>query len=101
LRTSYELLRNIVARLRRDMRPYDLLMRLGGDEFLCVLLGVDADEARRRFERLGAELRVGPTVRSVSIGLGELRDGEGPQELVNRADSDLLAGRARSRRDAR
>jgi len=93
-----ELLRNIVARLRRDMRPYDLLMRLGGDEFLCVLSGVDAAEARRRFERLGTELRAGPTVRSVSFGLGELRDGEGPQELINRADQDLLAGRTRSRR---
>jgi diguanylate cyclase (GGDEF)-like protein len=95
------LLRDVVSRLRRDMRPYDLLMRLGGDEFLCVLSGVDENEARRRFERLGTELRAGPTVRSVSIGLGELRDGEGPQELVDRADQDLLAGRARTRREAR
>jgi diguanylate cyclase (GGDEF)-like protein len=100
-RAGDELLRDVVTRLRRDMRPYDLLMRLGGDEFLCVLSGVDEDEARRRFERLGTELRAGPTVRSVSIGLGELRDGEGPQELVDRADQDLLAGRARTRRDAR
>jgi diguanylate cyclase (GGDEF)-like protein len=94
-------LRDVVARLRRDMRPYDLLVRLGGDEFLCVLSGVDANEARRRFERLGADLRAGPCVRSVSVGLGELRDGEGPQELVDRADQDLLAGRAQSRREAR
>jgi diguanylate cyclase (GGDEF)-like protein len=100
-RAGDELLRDVVTRLRRDMRPYDLLMRLGGDEFLCVLSGVDEDEARRRFERLGTELRAGPTVRSVSIGIGELRDGEGPQELVDRADQDLLAGRARTRRDAR
>jgi diguanylate cyclase (GGDEF)-like protein len=100
-RAGDELLRDVVTRLRRDMRPYDLLMRLGGDEFLCVLSGVGEEEARRRFERLGTDLRGGPTVRSVSIGLGELRDGEGPQELVDRADQDLLAGRARTRRDAR
>jgi diguanylate cyclase (GGDEF)-like protein len=91
-----EVLKAVVAGLRRDMRPYDLLVRLGGDEFLCVMSGVSCDEARRRFERLGAELAVGPTVRSFSIGLGELRTGDGAQELVDRADQDLLANRART-----
>lgn len=95
-----ELLQAVVEGLRRDMRSYDLLVRLGGDEFLCVLTGVDADEATRRFERLGSKLTPGPTKRSFSIGLGELRDGEGPQELVDRADQDLLARRARGGRDA-
>ena len=88
-----KLLQDVAEGLRRGMRSYDLLVRLGGDEFLCVLPGVTPGEARRRFEHLAADLPAGPTVRSVSIGLAELRDGERPQQLVDRADHDLLAGR--------
>jgi diguanylate cyclase (GGDEF)-like protein len=90
-----ELLREVVRCLRRHMRSYDLLMRLGGDEFLCVLPGVTVEEARRRFAQLGTELQNGPTTGSVSMGLTELRDGESPEELIERADRELLLSRAR------
>jgi diguanylate cyclase (GGDEF)-like protein len=93
-----ELLQDVVEGLRRDMRSYDLLVRLGGDEFLCVLSGIDTAEARRRFEHLDTELPAGPTTRSVTIGLAELRDGDGPAELIDRADQNLIARRARGRR---
>jgi diguanylate cyclase (GGDEF)-like protein len=89
-----ELLRAVAESLRHRMRTYDLLVRLGGDEFLCVLPGVSVDEVRRRFDDLGSELPAGPTLGSVSIGLSELRDGENAQELINRADRNLLAGRS-------
>jgi GGDEF domain-containing protein len=68
-------------------------MRLGGDEFLCVLPGVTLVEARRRLEDLRSELRHGPAARSMSFGLSELGDGESPQELIDRADRELLAVR--------
>lgn len=95
-----KLLQDVAECLGRHMRSYDLLVRLGGDEFLCVLPGVTPDDVRRRFEHLGAELSVGPASRSVSIGVGELRDADGPQELVDRADQDLMA-RRRSARSGR
>jgi diguanylate cyclase (GGDEF)-like protein len=88
-----ELLRNVADGLRRHMRSYDLLMRLGGDEFLCALPGVTLIEARRRLDSLRSELRDGPAIRSMSFGLSELRDGESPQELIDRADRELLAAR--------
>jgi diguanylate cyclase (GGDEF)-like protein len=88
-----KLLRDIVERLRRGMRPYDLLVRLGGDEFLCVMPGVSADQARRRFEHLGSDLPAGPTARSATFGLSELRDGDAAVGLVDRADQDLIARR--------
>jgi GGDEF domain-containing protein len=75
------------------MRSYDLVIRLGGDEFLCALPGVTLIEARQRFDDLGSELHDGPAVRSLSFGLSELRDGESAQELIDRADSNLLAAR--------
>ena len=88
-----QLLQDVVEVLRRDMRSYDLLVRLGGDEFLCVMPGLTTQQARHRFEHLGSELPPGPMLRSLSFGLSELRDGEGPMGLVDRADQNLLAGR--------
>lgn len=88
-----QLLQDVVDALRRDMRSYDLLVRLGGDEFLCVMPGLTTQQARQRLEHIKAELPPGPTGRSLSFGLSELRDGEGPTGLVDRADQALLAGR--------
>lgn len=90
-------LRDVAEGLPRHRRAYDLLVRLGGDEFLCVLPGVTAGEVQRRFQELGLELSAGPTIASVSIGLGELRDGEEAQDLIDRADHNLLRARSRHR----
>lgn len=87
-----ELLRVVADGFRRHMRSYDLLVRLGGDEFLCALPDVSAAEARSRFDGLRAELR-GMAGTSVSIGYSELRDGDSVHDLVTRADTALLATR--------
>lgn len=95
-----QVLRDVAAGLTRQMRSYDLVGRLGGDEFLCALPGVTLIEARRRFDRLGAELRADPPIRSVTVGFSELRDGDSAQELIDRADRDLLAARTSDRPNA-
>ncbi len=95
-RAGDDLLRSVAQGLRRHMRTYDLLIRLGGDEFLCVLPNVTLAEARARFGRLRSDL-AGSTS-SVSIGYAELCDGDSPDDLVNRADGALLAQRGTSRR---
>jgi len=92
-----ELLRNVVDGLRSQLRSYDLVVRLGGDEFLCSLPGVTLAQARRRFDELVSQLSDDPAGGSMSFGLSELRDGESEQELIDRADKELLA----SRRDGR
>ena len=76
------------------MRPYDVFVRLGGDEFLCALPSVTVGEARERFDDLLAELKDSGDI-SVSIGYSELRDGDSVDEFVRRADVALLAGRRR------
>ena len=89
-----ELLRDVVEGLQRHMRSYDLVIRLGGDEFLCVLPQVSVAEVKRRLDELDNELRLERAVGSVSVGIAQLGDEETPQELIDRADHNLLAGRA-------
>jgi diguanylate cyclase (GGDEF)-like protein len=88
-----ELLREVVEGLKRHMRSYDLVVRLGGDEFLCVLPGVGADEVQRRLDELGTELALEPAHGSLSMGICELQEGERAEDLIERADHMLLAGR--------
>ena len=94
------LLCNVVSGLKHQLRAYDLVIRLGGDEFLCALPGVTVDQARARFADLNAELRQASPQGSVSIGVSELHDHEAQPDLIDRADHDLLAART-SRRFAR
>ena len=96
-RAGDELLRDVAGGLASRMRAYDLVVRVGGDEFLCVLPDVTAVEARRRLDELVSDLHDGPTLRSVSFGLSELRDADSLEELIDRADRDLLDGRRERR----
>ena len=90
-RAGDELLCSVVDGLKRHVRTYDLVMRLGGDEFLCALPDATLDDAHGRFDDLNADLHEG----SVSVGFAALRDGENSENLVDRADRDLLAARGR------
>jgi len=85
------LLLRVADGLRLYMRSYDLLVRLGGDEFLCALPNLRVPDAHARFEGLqGALAKSGA---SVSVGYAELRDGDSARDLVDRADGELLATR--------
>jgi diguanylate cyclase (GGDEF)-like protein len=96
-RAGDQLLRDVAGGLASRMRSYDLVVRVGGDEFLCALPDVTPTQARRRLDELVSELHDGPALRSVSFGLSELREGDSLQELIDRADRDLIADRSRQR----
>ena len=79
--------------LRACLRSYDLVMRVGGDEFVCALPNSSLEQVRPRFEEVSRFLRAGPVAGSVTVGFTELLDGDRAEDLIRRADADLLARR--------
>src|SRR5205807_5517059 len=98
-----QLLRDVAAALRAGLRSYDLVVRYGGDEFLCALPGTDVEGARRRFDEVARHLAERNPQASVSIGLTAFEYTDTLDELTARADAALYAGRrsARAQGDAR
>jgi diguanylate cyclase (GGDEF)-like protein len=79
--------------LRSNLRSYDLVIRYGGDEFVCVLAGMRQEEASARFQHVNAELAGGPEHGSVTVGVVDLRPDETVESIVARADLALYEQR--------
>lgn len=89
------LLQQVATTLAAALRPYDLVIRYGGDEFLCAIEGVDATTARPRLARVNNLLRQAVGGGSVSVGLAEFQPPETAGDLIARADADLYLQRQR------
>lgn len=91
------LLETVARTLRRRLRSYDLVVRYGGDEFLCTMTGAGSDEARAKLALIGAELRAMPDSPTISVGVAELDEDpdlhDSVTSLVGRADAALYQGR--------
>jgi diguanylate cyclase (GGDEF)-like protein len=79
--------------LRAGLRSYDLIMRFGGDEFVCVLPNTDVEGVRGRFADVSAALAAGPAAGAITVGFAALIDSDSAEDLIRRADADLLARR--------
>jgi len=90
------LLTTMAQTLRRKLRSYDLVIRWGGDEFVCVLPDAGEAAAERLLDDVSGEF-THQTRRSFSAGVASLQDGDTPQGLVERADVRLYATRRRRR----
>ena len=85
-------LQGIAYRLRNSLRAFDLIYRVGGEEFVVILPGADEHKTREIAERLResvcAEPETGVPV-TVSFGAAAVRGGFNFQTLYTRADSAL------------
>jgi diguanylate cyclase (GGDEF)-like protein len=94
-----QLLSLVVKTMRDHLRPYDIIVRYGGDEFLCAMPHVSGNTAAERMSAIAATLSAAETGHTISFGVAEHHHGEGLRELISRADANMLEVR-RSRRTA-
>jgi diguanylate cyclase (GGDEF)-like protein len=93
------MLKRVVAHISAQLRPYDLIIRLGGDEFLCAMSNVTFADARARFRLIAAAITPSPTDDgAIRTGFAALRpDDDGAGALMARADTELIAAGPSSR----
>lgn len=91
-------LRTIARCLMDALRSYDVVMRFGGDEFVCSLAGQDLAGAKARFAQIGAELAT-PRGDAIAVGLAQREDHETLDALIARADAALIDARRRGGRE--
>jgi diguanylate cyclase (GGDEF)-like protein len=93
-----ELLRKVTAALRATLRSYDVITRLGGDEFLFSLPGTDVTTAELRFKEFSAILAEESPGSSASVGFAEFQHQDSLDDLIARAETAMLKGRRSHRR---
>ena len=95
-----EVLKAVAGVLKRAVRSTDLLVRMGGDEFLLVLDNTDLKNGRILAERLCVavnDLNIwadDKTKLGISIGMSELRKGESLKQWMERTDDILYHAKA-------
>ena len=91
------LLRGAAMAWRKQLRPTDMLVRYGGEEFTLVLPATNADQAAQLVDRLRAPV---PDRQTFSAGIATWDERETSTEVLQRADQALLqakkAGRNRT-----
>jgi diguanylate cyclase len=90
------LLRLVGQTLIANLRRYDVVVRYGGDEFVCVMPEMSPADACARFRTISQELAAVDPGYSISIGLAQSRPDDSLDDLISRADADLLGGRSRA-----
>jgi diguanylate cyclase (GGDEF)-like protein len=94
-------LKEIYSRLEENLRPYDFIGRMGGDEFVMALPGTETQTAFGVAERLRESVqRIAiadlPPV-TVSLGVAELEHNMDADQLLRNADIALYAAKNKGR----
>lgn len=86
-------LRALGSALTECVRSYDLVVRWGGDEFVCALPGSSVADAGRRFESVRNRLAELHPAARFTVGVAAVERGETLEDTIDRADQDLYATR--------
>lgn len=85
-------LQGFASALRRVVRNADVVVRLGGDEFLIVLPDCSLDETAiplRRLDGCTVSIQDIPVPLMFSFGCAQRQSSESPESLLQRADAEL------------
>jgi diguanylate cyclase (GGDEF)-like protein len=83
------LLRDVATAIGGTMRSYDVIVRWGGDEFVCALSDVTFEVAGDRLVEIQRALDSCHPGATISAGLALLEDGDSLERVIARADSAL------------
>jgi diguanylate cyclase (GGDEF)-like protein len=100
--TGDAVLREVAYRFRRTLRAYDLAYRMGGEEFVVLLLGASPEGATRVAEELRAAVgAVAVSGMGITISIGVAASEHGTafvwDEVYARADGALYQAKAEGR----
>jgi diguanylate cyclase (GGDEF)-like protein len=82
-------LRSVAAALKSELRSYDPIVRIGGDEFLCGFTNTKLVASMARVEQIRRVVAAGPGGLSITVGLAELQSDDTFGALAARADRDM------------
>lgn len=100
---------NAVAQAaRKSLRDSDVIGRWGGEEYLALLPGCDQSQAVSLAEKIRQSVAAsthgepqGPFTVTVSLGIAQLQDDEGLEQIVQRADQALYEAKEGGRNQVR
>jgi diguanylate cyclase (GGDEF)-like protein len=92
-----ELLRTVVRIISDEFRSYDVILRYGGDEFVCSLAGDGLEGIGKRFARVAGNLDEAIRGAAISIGVSRRRSQDTVETLIDRADTKMIGGRRERR----
>jgi diguanylate cyclase (GGDEF)-like protein len=104
--TGDEVLKRVAALARAQLRAEDLVGRIGGEEFICIVSGLSDLETRSLAERLCLAIATGSAAdnlpqTTISIGLARFRNGDTPEDLLARADAAVYEAKDAGRNQVR
>lgn|ERR1700710_238299 len=86
-------LQDVAGCITDDLRSYDLVTRVGGDEFVCTLSGQSVAQAGVRYEKMALRLAKRSSGARMTVGLAARETGDSLAELVDRADQAMIVAR--------
>jgi diguanylate cyclase len=103
-RAGDRVLREVARCLKTRLRTTDFVARIGGEEFVALLVGTPGEQAlrvaedlRKGVEALRLHFHGTPVPVTASCGIAELVDGDSPISVFDRADAALYRAKGAGR----